>query len=329
MNYCSIVKLVSFSVLVILISPSINAQVKADSTVINRDSIEVNYERIILDGKVAYRNEVTNEIISQTTYKTLGGSDTLVQEAHVEMTDWDTTTVNPYKGLKLKTPFKINFDQTTFTHPIDIDVVVTSRYGRRRRGPHGGIDLDLVTGDNVLSVLPGKVRYVGYSRGHGKTVVVRHAHDIETVYAHLSAYNVKINDIVSEGQLLGKGGNTGNSRGSHLHLEVRYKGKRIHPEYVFNFDGSQTIRGKELWVSNEWQAPRMHSSYRQSKLVPLFTEEAALIAQKNEPRYHRVRKGDTLSHIAVRYGLRLRDIYRLNRVSKKSILRIGQTIRVR
>ena len=39
----------------------------------------------------------------------------------------------------------------------------------------------------------------------------------------------------TEGQILGLGGNTGNSRGSHLHLEVRYKGVCIHPEYVFQF----------------------------------------------------------------------------------------------
>lgn len=291
--------------------------------------MEVAFEKILLDDKVAYRNENTNEIISKSTYLTLGGRDTVASDKFVGLEDWDTDVFNPYKGVKLTTPFKIKFDQTTFTHPIAIDLVVTSRFGRRRRGPHGGIDLDLVTGDDVRSVLPGKVRYVAYNRGHGKTVVVRHANDIETVYAHLSAYSVRVNDVVSEGQVLGKGGNTGNSRGSHLHLEVRYKGTRIHPEYIFNFDGSQTIRGKELWVSNEWRSPRMHSSYRQSKLVPLFSEEEALVAQKNEPRYHRVRKGETLSHIAVRYGLGLRDIYRLNRVSKNTILRIGQTLRVR
>ena len=76
--------------------------------------------------------------------------------------------------------------------------------------------LTLVTGDFVRSVLPGKVRFVGYSRGHGKTVVIRHANEIETVYAHLSAYTVKENDKITEGQILGFGGNTGNSRGSHL-----------------------------------------------------------------------------------------------------------------
>ena len=177
--------------------------------------------------------------------------------------------------------------------------------------------------------MPGKVRFVGYSSGHGKTVVVRHANEMETVYAHLSSYGVKENEIVSEGQVIGLGGNTGRSTGSHLHLEVRYKGVCIHPEYVFNFDGSRTIRGTTLWVSNAWQSPKFHNAYRKSKLTPLFTEEEALAAQKAEPRFHRIRKGETLGHIAVRYGMGVSEICRLNGISKKSTLRIGQRLRIR
>lgn len=317
------------SIVTAITSSTLSAQSSTDTISIQQDSIENRYERIMLDGQVAYKDLSSNEIISAAAYNAVCGSDTTKHYEGVEYEDWDCGKVNPYKGEKIETPFKISFDQTSFTHPVDGDLVVTSRFGRRRRGPHGGIDLDLVTGDNVRSVLPGKVRYVGYSRGHGKTIVVRHANDIETVYAHLSAYHVKSNDIVTEGQVIGQGGNTGNSRGSHLHLEVRYKGVRIHPEYVFNFDGSQAIRASELWVTNGWRSPRMHSSYRQSKLHPLLNRDDALVAQKNEPRYHRVRRGDTLSHIARRHGLRLRDIYGMNKVTKNSILKIGQVIRVR
>jgi len=129
-----------------------------------------------------------------------------------------------------------------------------------------------------LSLL-GKVRFVGYSRGHGKTVVVRHANDVETVYAHLSAYTVKTNDVIKEGQIIGFGGNTGNSRGSHLHLEVRY--------------------------------------------------ELAIASQKNEPKYHKVKRGDTLSKLSRNYSLRISEICSLNSISKRSILRIGQIIQIR
>lgn len=299
----------------------------ADPMSIQDDTMDVYFEKIILDGNVSYRNETTNEFITQSEYIMLC-EPSMYQSNHTH-DYWECDRINPYKDVVLSTPFKIEFDQTTFTHPIDDDIVVTSRFGRRRRGPHRGLDLDLVTGDYVKSVLPGKVRFVGYSSGHGKTVVVRHANEVETVYAHLSAYNVEVNDIITEGQIIGKGGNTGNSRGSHLHLEVRYKGVCIHPEYVFNFDGSRSIRGSTLWVSNAWKTPRFHSSYRQSDVIPLHTEDEAIASQNAEPVYHKVRSGDTLSHLAERYNLGLRDICNLNKISKSSTLRIGQILQVR
>jgi len=158
---------------------------------------------------------------------------------------------------------------------------------------------------------------------------VRHANEVETIYAHLSAYNVKANDIIEEGQIIGLGGNTGKSRGSHLHLEVRYKGICIHPEYVFNFDGSRSIRHSQLWVTKNWKSPRAHSSYRKSKVKPIITENEALTFEEAEPRYHRVRNGETLSHIANRYHLGIREICNLNTISTTSILQIGQLLQVR
>ena len=293
------------------------------------DIEDVFFEKIMLDGKVSFRNESTGEVISQSKYIELCEADIHDDHDHINYDYWDCHKINPYKDVVLPTPFKVNFNQTTFTPPVDHEMVITSRFGRRRRGPHRGIDIDLVTGDNVRSVLPGKVRFVGYSRGHGKTVVIRHANEIETVYAHLSAYTVKVNDEISEGQIIGLGGNTGNSRGSHLHLEVRYKGVCIHPEYVFNFDGSNTINGQESWVTNGWKSPRLHSSYRKSKVKSLTTEEEAIAYQKNEPKYHKVKRGDTLSEIARAYSLRLSEICSLNSISKSSILRIGQLIQIR
>ncbi|MDF1697923.1 MAG: M23 family metallopeptidase [Saprospiraceae bacterium] len=290
---------------------------------------DVFFEKIMLDGKVSYRNETTGEIISQSKYIELCESDMKSHADHTHHDYWDCERINPYKDVVLPTPFNISFDQTTFTPPVDHDMVITSRFGRRRRGPHRGIDIDLVTGDFVRSILPGKVRFVGYSRGHGKTVVVRHANEIETVYAHLSAYTVRVNDKLTEGQIIGFGGNTGNSRGSHLHLEVRYKGVCIHPEYVFNFDGSNTIVGEDLWVTNGWKSPRLHSSYRKSKVKGLTTEDEAVAFQANEPKYHKVKRGDTLSEIARSYSLRLSEICSLNSISRSSILRIGQMIQIR
>jgi len=318
-----------FSIPFLVFSQKSEQQVSPQVELSEQDPHDVFFEKIILDGKISYKNETTGEIISQTKYIELCEADIESDNNHDNHDYWDCEKINPYKEVVLPTPFKINFDQSTFTHPVDHDIVVTSRFGRRRRGAHRGIDIDLVTGDFVRSVLPGKVRFVGYSRGHGKTVVIRHANEMETVYAHLSAYTVKENDKITEGQIIGFGGNTGNSRGSHLHLEVRYKGVCIHPEYVFNFDGSKAIIGSELWVTNGWKSPRLHSSYRKSKVKGLPSEEEAIAFQKNEPKYHKVRRGDTLSQLARSYSLRLKEICSLNSISRSSILRIGQMIQIR
>lgn len=282
------------------------------------------YKSILLNNTGAYMNIENGDIISESLY-----NDLFQIEDEDEHDHWDCSTLNPYKDLEIPTPFEIKFDQSTFTPPVEGRLVVTSRFGKRRRGPHKGIDLDLEIGDNVRSMLPGKVRYVGYRRGHGKTIVVRHANDIETVYAHLTNYSVEENEEVKEGQIIGTGGITGNARGSHLHLEVRYKGMCIHPEYLFNFDGSNTMTSQSLWVTNTWKNPIVHSSYRQSKFVFLESKEEAIAYQENEPKYYKVKKGDTLSEIARLHNIYISELCNLNAISKSSIISIGQVLQIR
>jgi len=139
-------------------------------------------------------------------------------------------------------------------------MVVTSRYGWRHGRPHQGIDIDLETGDYVKALLGGKVRYARRHGGHGKTIIIRHDNGLETVYAHLSEYWVKEDQRIEKGQIIGQGGISGNARGSHLHLEVRYQGKSIHPEYLFEFTDETKIRSNTIVVTKKWMAPRLHKS---------------------------------------------------------------------
>ncbi len=240
--------------------------------------------------------------------------------------NWDTIHFNPYRNTKVSFPFEINFLDKTYASPIPRKHVVTSRYGWRRGRAHRGIDIDLITGDNVYSVLDGKVRYVGYHPGHGKTIVVRHYNGLETVYAHLSKYDVKVNTIVKKGELIGKGGNTGRSRGSHLHLEMRYKGIDINPEHIFNFKGKTTIRSKNIWVTEDWATPYYHISTRQSNLVTLDTFEKVTAYKKRKRKIYIVKSGDTLSGIAYKNHVPIRRICKTNKIRRTSTLKIGQRL---
>lgn len=239
---------------------------------------------------------------------------------------WDTDVFNPYKGFDIKFPIKLDFADSSYASPMTGTKVVTSHYGWRKGRPHQGIDIDLVTGDSVFAMLDGIVRFVNYNSGHGKTIVVRHFNGLETVYAHLSKYAVKVNDTVTHGQFLGNGGATGNARGSHLHLRVNYKGVAINPEYVFDFNDDNKIRSQEIWVTKEWATPYFHSSKKQSELELLVTEDQAIESLKKEKTIYIVKRGDTLSGISSKKNIPIKAICELNNIKKTSVLRIGQKL---
>lgn len=244
----------------------------------------------------------------------------------IKSSHWDTTKFNPYKDEFVKFPIQITFKDSLYRTPILDSMVVTSRFGWRNRRAHKGIDIDLITGDDVVSVLDGVVRFARYNSGHGKTVIVRHYNGLETIYAHLSSYAVKVNDSVKRGQVLGKGGATGNARGSHLHLVVNYKGIAINPEYLFDFSGTNKIRSDELWVTQRWTAPYYHSSKRKTKLELLRTEEEAIASLTKEKQVYIVKRGDTLSRISRRNNVSIRAICVANNIKSTSLLKIGQKL---
>ena len=256
------------------------------------------------------------------------GSDTLLSDLpDIKAEYWDTTVYNPYKNIAVtEFPINITFSDSTYASPVPHEKVITSRYGWRRGRPHKGIDIDLVTGDSVVSILDGVVRFARYSRGHGKTVVVRHFNGLETTYAHLSHIAVKANDTLKKGQYLGKGGNTGRSTGSHLHLVTSYKGEYIHPEYLFNFDATNTIRSQDLWVTHKWTRTTYHSSRGLAKLTLFNTKEEALASLEKQRKVYVVRKGDTLSRISKRNRTSIASICRTNKIKRTSTLRIGQKL---
>lgn len=307
------------------------------------------YELIILDGDTLLRSNITQELFNKD-FRKVDPITKQVSFGDSFATDWSTTNFNPYKEEDLVYPLEIDFTGERFTMPIE--GVITSRYGWRRGRAHKGIDIDLVTGDNVKSVMDGKIRFAQYYGGLGRVVVIRHRNGLETIYAHLSKILVKPNDIVISGQVIGKGGNTGRSRGSHLHFEARYKNQAIHPDYLFDFDNRTGFNSSKLYVDDRWMDPAKHRSYKKSKIT-LRTQPGLYVAQETattpvaavpadkikqspveeteveEEEYHVIRKGDTLSRIASRYKVTIDQLCDLNLIKKSSVLKIGKQIRVK
>lgn len=95
---------------------------------------------------------------------------------------------------------------------------------------HHGMDFSAETGTPIYATGDGEViRADSRSSGFGKHIRIDHGYGYITVYAHLSDYNVRKGEKVKRGDLIGYVGNTGRSRGPHLHYEVHHNGERLNP----------------------------------------------------------------------------------------------------
>ena len=103
---------------------------------------------------------------------------------------------------------------------------ITSKFGGRQSPGgigstnHKGVDIGTPSGTPVLAAKAGKVSWASWNGGYGNCVIVSHGRGNSTLYGHLSSYNVKVGDMVSQGQVIAYSGNTGNSTGPHLHFGV-------------------------------------------------------------------------------------------------------------
>ena len=107
---------------------------------------------------------------------------------------------------------------------------ITSRFGRRSRGTHTGLDIATSTGTPVGAAAAGTVTYAGRKGTYGNLVVIDHGNGVQTYYAHCSSIAVTAGQHVSQGQTISTVGSTGNSTGPHLHLEIRLNGICQNPQ---------------------------------------------------------------------------------------------------
>ena len=224
--------------------------------------------------------------------------------------NWNNQYVHAYGNAIIPDTYTI--DLTGFHMPTP-STKITSPFGPRWRRMHNGLDLKVNIGDTIVAAFDGKVRIVKYERrGYGKYVVIRHDNGLETVYGHLSKQLVEENQLVKAGEVIGLGGNTGRSTGSHLHFETRFLGIAINPIYMFDFP-------KQDIVADTY-------TFRKAKGVKRAGSHDTQVAD-GTIRYHKVKSGDTLSRIAKLRGVSVSTLCKLNRIKPTTTLRIGQVLR--
>lgn len=106
---------------------------------------------------------------------------------------------------------------------------VTSPFGMRWGRLHAGIDIGVPTGTPIRAADSGRVVLLGWTGGYGNYTCVQHTGSLSTCYAHQSRYATSNGASVSQGQVIGYVGCTGNCFGDHLHFEVRVGGAPVNP----------------------------------------------------------------------------------------------------
>jgi murein DD-endopeptidase MepM/ murein hydrolase activator NlpD len=228
--------------------------------------------------------------------------------------NWDNSRAHNF-GNAVVIPDSFRIDMSGFCMPTS-NTKITSKFGPRRRRMHNGIDVKVYIGDTIRAAFSGKVRVVknqGRRVGYGKYVIIRHENGLETVYAHLSKQLVNEDQYVESGEVIGLGGNTGRSTGSHLHFETRFLGQAINPALLFDFEKQDIVTDSYLFLKGKNRYRRNNSS--------------AVASSGGGTQYYKVRKGDSLSKISQRTGVSIDRLCKLNGITRRTTLRINQVLK--
>ena len=238
-----------------------------------------------------------------------------LKNSHSSLLTPHSSLLTPHSTLSLDSLPDSLYIACADYHPITTSQRVTSRFGIRGARFHFGIDIGVPYGDTIRSPFSGYVRLASYQRGgYGRYVIITHDNGLESVMAHFSRTLVKEGQQVIAGQPIGLAGSTGRSTGSHLHLEFRLFGNQFNPEKLIDF--------------NTFSINTQDDGYYFMTKANTYSHRPQLEEMKRAA-YHRVRSGETLSHIAKRYGTTVSHLCSLNRIKPTSILQIGQKIRYR
>lgn len=237
---------------------------------------------------------------------------------------WDVDKLNPYlydyNSFKSPVSLCLAPDSTGFAMPVNN--IVTSNFGWRKGRAHNGIDIDLNTGDTVVSAFDGVVRMSKYYYGYGNMVVVRHPNGLETLYGHLSKVLVEPGQSLKAGEVLGLGGNTGHSFGSHLHFEIRFMGQPIDPSKFISFENFSLVNNEVLIDEDLFESQKLIRKQKTSNNKSIATNT------HRSTKYHTIKQGDTLGAIARKHHTSVSKLCKLNGIRETTILALGKKLKV-
>lgn len=162
---------------------------------------------------ITYQNnsEINRDIIKEEVYAEA------VPKIVEKGTKTPPTYIKPISGGRLSSSFGYR----------NLSYAAASKY-------HQGVDWAVAIGTPVKASNGGKVVTAGWISGYGYAVYINHSDGRQTRYGHMSKLAVKAGQTVTQGQIIGYSGNTGNSTGPHLHFEIRINGTAVNPLKYIN-----------------------------------------------------------------------------------------------
>ena len=204
------------------------------------------------------------------------------------------------KNIKYS-PLK-NLDKSYISSKFGKRTFYNNKTKKKETSFHNG--LDMTSGSIVVATEKGKVtasrnNIEGYSEKYasGNYVTIDHGNNVFTTYCHLKYNSVKVKkgDIVEKGQELGVKGSTGHSTGPHLHYGVKVNGSWVNPE--------DYLLGKKFLISEKTIDTKEYEEYV-------------------------VKKGDTLSGIALKFDSTVSKIVEINNIKNPNLIIVGDILKI-
>lgn len=183
-------------------------------------------ERLV--NNAVFQNEEVEEV-EEVIYS----SDDNDYEFHddIPVVNTEEVIVRPYTNGDVKI-VKNYYDYQGDASGQENSIVYYGNTYMQNSGVDYGMDLEF----EVVSILDGTVIEVVDDEIMGKTIKIKHSNDLISVYQSMGSVDVKVDDVVTQGMVIGKSGeaNVSPELGNHLHFELYHQGSVVNPENYYD-----------------------------------------------------------------------------------------------
>ena len=189
---------------------------------------------MLLGGVFFIESFVDNQALKNNEIEQIDDSEEVIDEEVIEeipVISTEVRIIRPYNNGNIKI-LKNYYDYKGTESSQEESIIY---YGNTYM-QNSGVDYGMNEEFEVISILDGTVMEVIDDEIMGKTIKIKHSNDLISVYQSMGNIDVKVNDTISQGMIIGKSGenNVNKDLGNHLHFELYHKGSIVNPEEYFD-----------------------------------------------------------------------------------------------